>query len=63
MGDFPIPCWYVEDGYKPRVKAMILGSPSDRTLIVLESGVLKYAKAYELALINPDKMFAKYWRG
>lgn len=63
MGDFPIPCWYVRDGYKPRVKALMLSSPSDRTLIILESGDLKYAKAYELALINPDKIFAKYWRG
>lgn len=37
MGGFPIPCWYVKDGYKSRVKALMLGVPSDRTLIVLEN--------------------------
>lgn len=45
MGGFPIPCWYVKDGYKPRVKALMLSVPSDRTLIVLESGDAR-ARAY-----------------
>ena len=62
MRNFPIPCWYVRDGYKPRVKALMLSSPSDRTLIILESGELAYAKVYELALCNASKAFAKYWR-
>lgn len=26
MGGFPIPCWYVKDGYKPRVKALMLSA-------------------------------------
>ena len=29
MGGFPIPCWYVRDGYKPRLKALMLSVPSD----------------------------------
>lgn len=53
MGGFPIPCWYVRDGYKPRLKALMLSVPSDRTLIVLESGDLRYVKACELALVLP----------
>lgn len=32
MGGSPIPCWYVKDGYKPRVKALMLSVPSDRTI-------------------------------
>ena len=62
MGGFPIPCWYVKDGYKPRVKALMLSVPSDHTLIVLKSGNLRYVKAYELALVKPDEVFKKYWR-
>lgn len=62
MGGFPIPCWYVKDGYKPRAKALMLSVPSDRTLIVLESGDLRYVKAHELALVKPDEVFKKYWR-
>ena len=44
-----------------KAQGLMLSVPSDRTLIVLESGDLRYVKACELALVKPDKVFKKYW--
>lgn len=59
----PTSCWYNRDGTSAkRVKAIMLEPPSDRTLILLETGELKYAKVYELVITGADDIFGKFWK-